>query len=115
MPSARSEDTACSTAHEIGLKERCPQIRSTSGYGDPRGAYTGPGPGAGTEEPERSSKPIARLAPANAVVVGRLQGLTVVVNAWMRGEPGSAWWDAAFLILSFLVVLALWWGDPKDR
>lgn len=98
------------------VRERYPQIRPTSGYGDPRATHTGPGPGAGSEqEPERSSMLTARLALAGTVVVGQLWGLTVVVNAWMQGEIATAWWGAGFLCLSFLVVLALWWLDPRDR
>ncbi|ORT58582.1 hypothetical protein [Streptomyces sp. CB03238] len=98
------------------VRERYPQIRPTSGYGDPRIRHTGPGPGAGVEqEPERSSKLSARLALALTVVVGQLWGLTVVVNEWMRGDTTTAWWGAAFLILSFLVVLVLWQIDPDDR
>lgn len=98
------------------VQERYPQIRPTSGYGDPRIGHTGPGPGAGGEqEPERSSKLTARLLLAMTVVVGQLWGLTVVVNEWMRGETTTAWWGAGFLCLSFLVVLGLWALDPKDR
>ncbi|MCT9091994.1 hypothetical protein N4G70_24420 [Streptomyces sp. ASQP_92] len=98
------------------VHERYPQIRATSGYGDPRVRHTGPGPGAGTEqEPERSSKLTARLTLAITVVIGQLWGLTVVVNEWMRGNTGTAWWGAGFLCLSFLVVLGLWALDPKDR
>ncbi|MFE4862444.1 hypothetical protein [Streptomyces sp. NPDC056670] len=98
------------------VRERYPQIRATSGYGDPRTRHTGPGPGAGTEqEPERSSKLTARLTLAITVVIGQLWGLTVVVNEWMRGNTGTAWWGAGFLCLSFLVVLGLWALDPKDR
>ncbi|WP_432086589.1 hypothetical protein [Streptomyces sp. bgisy095] len=98
------------------LRERYPQIRPTSGYGDPRIRHTGPGPGAGVEqEPERSSKLTARLALALSVVVGQLWGLTIVVDEWMSGDTGTAWWGAGFLVLSFLVVLGLWLLDPKDR
>ncbi|MFJ3586307.1 hypothetical protein ACIPPS_29335 [Streptomyces sp. NPDC090127] len=98
------------------VRERYPQIRPTSGYGDPRVRHTGPGPGAGTEqEPERSSKLSARLALALTVVIGQLWGLTIVVDEWMRGDTGTAWWGAGFLVLSFLVVLGLWLLDPKDR
>ncbi|MFG2870750.1 hypothetical protein [Streptomyces sp. NPDC048338] len=98
------------------LHERYPQIRATSGYGDPRVRHTGPGPGAGTEqEPERSSKLSARLTLALTVVIGQLWGLTVVVDEWMAGDTGTAWWGAGFLVLSFLVVLGLWLIDPKDR
>ncbi|MER7462920.1 DUF6755 family protein [Streptomyces sp. NPDC097981] len=98
------------------VRERYPQIRPTSGYGDPRIRHTGPGPGAGTEqEPERSSKLGARLALALTVVVGQLWALTVTVNEWMQGDTGTAWWGAGFLIMSFLVVLGLWSLDPKDR
>ncbi|MGW2862269.1 hypothetical protein [Streptomyces sp. NPDC001205] len=98
------------------VRERYPQIRPTSGYGDPRIRHTGPGPGAGSEqEPERSSKLTARLTLAITVVIGQLWGLTVVVNEWMRGNTGTAWWGAGFLVLSFLVVLGLWLLDPKDR
>nr|WP_189763759.1 hypothetical protein [Streptomyces xanthochromogenes] len=98
------------------VHERYPQIRATSGYGDPRTRHTGPGPGAGTEqEPERSSKLTARLTLAMTVVIGQLWGLTVVVNEWMRGNTGTAWWGAGFLCLSFLAVLGLWAIDPKDR
>ncbi|MFD7260549.1 hypothetical protein [Streptomyces sp. NPDC059874] len=98
------------------VHERYPQIRSTSGYGDPRIRTTGPGPGAGTEqEPERSSKLNARLALALTVVIGQLWALTVTVNEWMKGNTGTAWWGAGFLILSFLVVIGLWLLDPKDR
>lgn len=90
--------------------------RPTSGYGDPRITRTGPGPGAGTEqEPERSSKLSARLALALTVVIGQLWGLTIVVDEWMAGDTGTAWWGAGFLVLSFLVVLGLWAIDPKDR
>ncbi|MEU6620650.1 hypothetical protein ABZ926_07660 [Streptomyces litmocidini] len=98
------------------VHERYPQIRPTSGYGDPRIRHTGPGPGAGTEqEPERSSKLSARLALALTVVIGQLWGLTIVVDEWMAGDTGTAWWGAGFLVLSFLVVLGLWLIDPKDR
>ncbi|MEV4942158.1 DUF6755 family protein [Streptomyces zaomyceticus] len=98
------------------VHERYPQIRPTSGYGDPRIRHTGPGPGAGTEqEPERSSKLSARLALALTVVIGQLWGLTIVVDEWMAGDTGTAWWGAGFLVLSFLVVLGLWMIDPKDR
>ncbi|MFF1460107.1 hypothetical protein [Streptomyces sp. NPDC058330] len=98
------------------VHERYPQIRPTSGYGDPRVRHTGPGPGAGTEqEPERSSKLTARLVLAMSVVVGQLWALTEVVNVWMEGRTGTAWWGAGFLCLSFLVVLGLWLLDPKDR
>ncbi|TXS22362.1 hypothetical protein EAO70_06200 [Streptomyces sp. adm13(2018)] len=88
------------------VRERYPQIRPTSGYGDPRVTRTGPGPGAGTEqEPERSSKLTARLVLALTVVIGQLWGLTIVVDEWMAGDTGTAWWGAGFLCLSFLVVL----------
>ncbi|MFE9373848.1 hypothetical protein ACFYM2_29310 [Streptomyces sp. NPDC006711] len=98
------------------VHERYPQIRPTSGYGDPRVRHTGAGPGAGSEqEPERSSKLTARLVLAITVVIGQLWGLTVVVNEWMRGNTSTAWWGAGFLCLSFLVVLGLWTLDPKDR
>ncbi|MFD5367174.1 hypothetical protein [Streptomyces sp. NPDC127103] len=98
------------------VHERYPQIRPTSGYGDPRITRTGPGPGAGTEqEPERSSKLTARLTLALTVVIGQLWGLTIVVDEWMSGNTGTAWWGAGFLCLSFLVVLGIWLLDPKDR
>ncbi|MEF9883460.1 hypothetical protein [Streptomyces sp. P9-A4] len=98
------------------VRERYPQIRATSGYGDPRITRTGPGPGAGTEqEPERSAKLTARLTLALTVVIGQLWGLTIVVDEWMTGDTGTAWWGAGFLVLSFLVVLGLWVVDPKDR
>ncbi|OKJ70490.1 hypothetical protein [Streptomyces sp. CB02460] len=98
------------------VHERYPQIRPTSGYGDPRVRHTGPGPGAGTDqEPERSSKLTARLVLAMSVVIGQLWGLTVIVDEWMEGNSGTAWWGAGFLCLSFLVVLGLWLLDPKDR
>ncbi|MFD9539797.1 hypothetical protein [Streptomyces sp. NPDC060022] len=98
------------------VRERYPQIRATSGYGDPRVRHTGPGPGAGTDqEPERSSKLTARLVLAMTVVVGQLWGLTVLIDEWMEGNTGTAWWGAGFLGLSFLVVLGLWLLDPKDR
>ncbi|WP_328327554.1 MULTISPECIES: DUF6755 family protein [unclassified Streptomyces] len=98
------------------LAERYPQIRATSGYGDPRIRHTGPGPGAGSEqEPERSSKLTARLVLAMTVVIGQLWALTITVNEWMEGNTGTAWWGAGFLCLSFLVVLGLWRLDPKDR
>ncbi|WP_435975230.1 hypothetical protein [Streptomyces sp. Qhu_M48] len=98
------------------VRERYPQIRPTSGYGDARIRHTGPGPGAGTEqEPERSSKLSARLTLALTVVIGQLWGLTILVDEWMAGNTGTAWWGAGFLVLSFLVVLGLWLIDPKDR
>jgi hypothetical protein len=98
------------------LSERYPQIRPTSGYGDPRIRHTGPGPGAGGEqEPERSSKLTARLTLALTVVVGQLWALTVMVNEWMQGNIDTAWWGAGLLVLSFLVVLGIWLIDPKDR
>lgn len=78
--------------------------------------HTGPGPGAGSEqEPERSAKLTARLVLALSVVIGQLWALTEVVNVWMEGDTGTAWWGAGFLCLSFLVVLGLWLLDPKDR
>ncbi|MEV2246768.1 hypothetical protein [Streptomyces sp. NPDC049970] len=97
------------------LRERYPQIRPTSGYADPRVRRTGSG--AGTEqEPERSAKLTARLVVlAMSVVVGQLWALTEVVNVWMEGDTGTAWWGAGFLCLSFVVVLGLWLLDPKDR
>ncbi|MER7036161.1 hypothetical protein [Streptomyces albidoflavus] len=98
------------------VHERYPQIRPTSSWGDPRVRHTGPGPGAGAEQdPERSAKLTARLVLAMSVVVGQLWALTVVVNVWMEGRTGTAWWGAGFLCLSFLVVLGLWLLDPKDR
>ncbi|MFB7554510.1 hypothetical protein [Streptomyces brevispora] len=98
------------------VHERYPQIRATSGYGDPRVRHTGPGPGAGSDqEPERSSKLTARLTLAMTVVIGQLWGLTVIIDEWMKGNSGTAWWGAGFLCLSFLVVLGLWALDPKDR
>ncbi|MFJ9646696.1 hypothetical protein [Streptomyces sp. NPDC101206] len=90
------------------VRERYPQIRPTSGYGDPRIRHTGPGPGAGTEqEPERSAKLSARLVLALTVVTGQLWGLTVTVDARMRGNTATAGWGAGFL--------ALWRLDPEDR
>jgi hypothetical protein len=98
------------------VHERYPQIRPTSGYGDPRIRRTGPGPGAGADQdPERSSKLTARLALAMSVVIGQLWGLTVVIDEWLEGSTATAWWGAGFLCLSFLVVLGLWLLDPKDR
>ncbi|MCZ4118488.1 hypothetical protein [Streptomyces sp. H39-S7] len=98
------------------VHERYPQIRATSGYGDPRVRHTGPGPGAGTDQdPERSAKLSARLMLAITVVIGQLWALSIAVNEWMQGETAIAWWCAGFLVVSFLVVLALWLLDPKDR
>ncbi|WP_433547222.1 hypothetical protein ACQPZG_20645 [Streptomyces sp. CA-294286] len=98
------------------VHERYPQIRATSGYGDPRVRHTGPGPGAGSEqEPERSAKLTARLVLALSVVIGQLWALTITVNEWMKGDTSTAWWGAGFLCLSFLAVLLLWLLDPKDR
>lgn len=98
------------------VRERYPQIRPTSGYGDPRIDSTGPQPGAGTEqEPERSAKLTGRLVLAMSVVIGQLWALTIGVNAWMRGSTTTAWWCAGFLVLSFLVVLLLWSLDKEDR
>ncbi|MGW5943390.1 hypothetical protein ACWIG3_18550 [Streptomyces celluloflavus] len=98
------------------VHDRYPQIRPTSGYGDPRVHSTGPGPGAGTEqEPERSAKLSGRLILAMSVVIGQLWALSIAVDAWMRGDTDSAWWCAGFLVLSFLVVLGLWSIDKKDR
>ncbi|WP_405447788.1 hypothetical protein [Streptomyces erythrochromogenes] len=48
-------------------------------------------------------------------MVGQLWALTVTVSEWMEGNTGTAWWGAAFLVLSFLVVIGLWLLDPKDR
>ncbi|MEV0368309.1 hypothetical protein AB0I10_00490 [Streptomyces sp. NPDC050636] len=98
------------------VRERYPQIRSTSGYGDPRVHSTGPGPGAGTDQdPERSSKLSGRLMLAMTVVVGQLWALAVAVDEWMRGDTTTAWWSAGFLVLSFFVVLGLWSIDKNDR
>ncbi|WP_158717866.1 hypothetical protein [Streptomyces sp. NRRL F-2664] len=47
-------------------------------------------------------------------VVGQL-ALTVTVDAWMAGHPGTAWWGPGFLVLSFLALLAPRPLDPKDR
>ncbi len=98
------------------VHERYPQIRPTSGYGDPRIRRTGPGPGAGTEqEPERAAKFNARLTLAMTVVVGQLWALFITVNEWMKGDTTTAWWGAGLLCLSFVAVLLLWLVDPKDR
>lgn len=98
------------------VHERCPRIRPTAGCADPRIAHTSPGPDSGSpEEPERSFELDARQALACTVVVGQLWGLTVVVAEWMKGDTGNAWSAAAFVVLSFLVVLGLWSLAPKDR
>ncbi|MGV9315450.1 hypothetical protein ACWDR0_25195 [Streptomyces sp. NPDC003691] len=95
---------------------RYPQIRPTSGWTDPRIRHTGPGPGAGGEQnPGRAAGLTARLVLVLTAVTGQLWGLTVVVDAWMAGRTGTAWWGAAFLGLSFLVVLGLWALGPDDR
>ncbi|WP_256356146.1 hypothetical protein [Streptomyces sp. PKU-EA00015] len=47
--------------------------------------------------------------------MGQLWGLSVVVDEWMKGETGTAWWGAGFLGLSFLVGLALWSPAARDR
>ncbi|RPK82101.1 hypothetical protein EES46_27600 [Streptomyces sp. ADI98-10] len=47
--------------------------------------------------------------------MGRLWGLTVLLDEWMEGNTGTAWSGAGLLFLSFLVVLGLWLIDPKDR
>nr|WP_176740442.1 hypothetical protein [Streptomyces sp. Ncost-T10-10d] len=49
------------------------------------------------------------------VVIGQLWGLTVIVDAWLAGNTGTAWWGAGFLCLSFLAVLGPRALDPKDR
>ncbi|MEU5158702.1 hypothetical protein AB0G74_03705 [Streptomyces sp. NPDC020875] len=98
------------------VRERYPQIRSTSGWTDPRIRHTGPGPGAGGEQdPAGSAGLTARLVLVLGAVAGQLWGLTVVVDAWMSGRTETAWWGAGFLCLSFVVVLGLWALGPKDR
>ncbi|SCF93638.1 hypothetical protein GA0115254_125950 [Streptomyces sp. Ncost-T10-10d] len=52
---------------------------------------------------------------AMTVVIGQLWGLTVIVDAWLAGNTGTAWWGAGFLCLSFLAVLGPRALDPKDR
>ncbi|MFE3903437.1 hypothetical protein ACFXPY_24795 [Streptomyces sp. NPDC059153] len=94
------------------VRERYPQIRATSGYGGPRVRHTGPG---ADQEPERSSKLTARLVLAMTAVIGQLWGLTVIVDEWMEGNTGTAWWGAGFLCLSFLAVLGPRALNPKDR
>ena len=50
------------------------------------------------------------------VVIGQLWALTVATNAWMAGRTATAWWCTGFSVLSFLVVLAVWWSaPPRDR
>jgi hypothetical protein len=97
--------------------ERYPEIRPTSGYGDPRVRSTGPGPGAGFEsEPDRSSVMNARLAIVLSILIGQLWALGVGLNAWMQGDTTIAWWVAGFEIVSFGVALAVWRaGERRDR
>jgi hypothetical protein len=98
------------------VPERYPQIRSTSGYADPRVVHSGPGPGAGTEQqPERSAILTARLFVVLSVVAGQLWALNVGVDAWMQGRTGTAWWCTGFEALSFLVALGAWRIGPRDR
>ncbi|GAA1421018.1 DUF6755 family protein [Catellatospora coxensis] len=96
---------------------RYPQIKPTSGYGDPRIRSTGPGPGAGGEtDPERSSMLSGRLALVLSILVGQLWAIGVGLNAWMMGNTAVAWWTAAFGVASFLVALWAWrLGERRDR
>ncbi|NWF28030.1 hypothetical protein HW130_17450 [Streptomyces sp. PKU-EA00015] len=87
---------------------------------DPPGAAdgsSGTGPAGRADASGQAWPPgrSARLAPTSTVVVGQLWGLSVVVDEWMKGETGTAWWGAGFLGLSFLVGLALWSPAARDR
>ncbi|MER5750481.1 MULTISPECIES: hypothetical protein [unclassified Streptomyces] len=98
------------------VPERYAQIRSTSGYADPRVVHSGPGPGAGTEqEPERSAVLTARLLIVLSVVAGQLWALGVGVDSWMQGHTGAAWWCTGFEALSFLIALGAWSFGRRDR
>ncbi|HWO71667.1 MAG TPA: hypothetical protein VNP94_13105 [Actinomycetota bacterium] len=82
------------------------------GPGGPR--PTGPGPGAGWDrDPWRAAALGARIAIVATVVLGQLWGLTVALDAWLRGEPGQVWWLLGFQALSFLVALGVWLTTPR--
>lgn len=54
--SARRSTAVADTPSPRPALERCPQLRPTSGHGDPRAGQTGPGPSAGgVQEPGHSS------------------------------------------------------------
>ncbi|MBB5868983.1 hypothetical protein F4553_002362 [Allocatelliglobosispora scoriae] len=101
----------------MSTHDRYPEIRPTSGYADPRVRSTGPGPGAGADsDPDRSSMLTARLAVVLSILVGQLWGLTVGLNAWMRGDTRIAWWIAGFEVVSFSLALVVWRaGQRRDR
>ncbi len=56
----------------------------------------------------------ARIAMVATVVLGQLWGLTVALDAWLRGETGQVWWLLGFQALSFLIALAVWLTVPRQ-
>ena len=55
----------------------------------------------------------ARIAIVATIVLGQLWGLTVALDAWLRGETGQVWWLLAFQALSFLIALIVWLTGPR--
>lgn len=79
-------------------------------------AWTGPGPGAGGDrDPWRVAALHARIVVVATIVLGQLWGLTVALDAWLKGETDQVWWLLGFQAVSFLLALAVWLTTPRGH